>query len=304
MPTTRDIWVYAAEKVSNKGVMARIGHSARFHGLRSAINSKGSFASKALGGLTAIGRASLSLIPIPVIGGLISQAETAIEGKLRSYMHTRKLNRGGPITVEEHVKFSLKEASVADMDRYRFKVSHSVDEMKAAGDAWNATGRVGTENGTARCAGKLDLALKVAQAERRLDIFDTKVAELQALLSACSTWSQQCRSSVTDYKNQVREHFLESARAEDYLANSAATPAAKTQVAAIIMSHHKDCGDFCVHHDNKTNTTWDRVRSVGADVVRELQAPFSAESFLSLNRASFESANQVDNYKPKDQRSS
>src|SRR5688500_7524699 len=109
MPATKDVWVYAAEKVKNKGVLARIGHSARFHSLRSAVNSKGSLGSKGLGVLTALGRASFNLIPLPIFSSLLSAAETAIEKKLRAWNHERSGRDQTSHT--DYVKFQLKELS-------------------------------------------------------------------------------------------------------------------------------------------------------------------------------------------------
>ena len=66
-----DIFAYAAKCVENKSVLARIGHSAKLHSVRSAVSSKGSAASK-FGALVGAGaRATLNAIPIPVVGSLL-----------------------------------------------------------------------------------------------------------------------------------------------------------------------------------------------------------------------------------------
>ncbi|MES2183980.1 MAG: hypothetical protein V4505_05485 [Pseudomonadota bacterium] len=314
LSSTKNVWDYAAIKVENKGVLSRIGHSSRLHGLRSAFNSPGSFASKALSGLGAVARASLSLVPIPVIGSLAAQAEQALESKFRSWRHDVKAKRGkASSSVEKEIKFALKEASLADMDRYRFKVTQSHDDLKKAMDTWNNTGHAAAQNGSGgnKCAHQAALAYAVAQAERRLDIFDAKVAEIKALLVACEQWTGVVRASVVGLKNGASTQFAAIAQAEQNLlprlvAGQPPQVPAMTQAAAteLMMSTHADCGEFCIHSDNKVNTSWDKFRSGGATVVRELQAPFSAESFLSLNRASFEGAKQTDNYLEKSQRSS
>src|SRR5262245_19980853 len=73
-----DIFVYAAKCVENKGVLARIGHSAKLHAARSAVSSKGSAASK-FGALVGAGiRATVNAIPIPVIGGLVGALEQKV----------------------------------------------------------------------------------------------------------------------------------------------------------------------------------------------------------------------------------
>lgn len=297
--STKDIWVFSKAKVANKGVMARIGHSARFHSVRSAVNSKGSAGSKILKGLGALGRASFALIPIPVIGTLLASVESAVEGKIREWSHSRHnatFARTNAVA-DVDVKFALKEMSVENLDRYRFKVEHAVAEMTSAGNAFDAEQ---TKAGQANkpCDPQLALALKVAQAERRLEIFEKEITGLLIILDASQQWAQKSRVSVNNYKEQVNEHFSKVAEAELAMVNAASANAAeKALVVEQIKVNHSACGDFCFQNDNMSETSWDRFRANAADVVRTCQAPFDPESFLSLNRASFESANQVDNYK-------
>ena len=203
-----------------------------------------------------------------------------------------------------NVKFALKEMSVENLDRYRFKVEHSVAVMTAAGAAFNpAQDKAGLANKP--CDPQLELALKVAQAERRLEIFEKEITGLMIILEASKQWAQKSRDSVNDYKVQVNAHFARVAAAELALVNAAGTDAsAKALVMAQIKLNHSACGDFCFQNDNMTETTWDRFRANAADVVRTCQEPFDPESFLSLNRTSFENANQLDNYKHKDDRAS
>lgn len=309
MTATKDVWVYAKAKVDNKGIMARIGHSARLHSIRSAFNSKGSMGSKVLKGLGAVGRAAFSLIPIPVIGSLLSQVEQAVEGKIRSWSHSRhnpglSEDRRKMLADVTSVKFALKELSVENLDRYRFKVEHSVQEMTSAGTSY-ATKQPDADAAFKPCDPQLEIALKVAQAERRLEIFEREIGGLLVIMQASQIWAESARTSITTYKNDVSAHFGRIAQSELDFINSAntSTPALKAAVMEQIKNRHAACGDFCFQHDNMTETNWDKFRAGAATVVRTCQEPFSAESFLSLNRASFESAKQTDNYLEKSQRS-
>jgi hypothetical protein len=291
LPTaTKDIWVYAAYKVANKSLLQRVAHSSRFHSLRSAVSSRGSFGSKFLSGLTAVGRGAFNLIPIPIIGSLLSQAESAIEAKFRTYLHSNHVKRA-TVGDAEYVKFQLKDASVADLDRYRWKVTESVTAMQTAGgtysDKWYASNNTGNV-----CDPNVEFALAIAQAERRIDIFTKKCGELKALMEASIAWAEGAQASVVDYKNQARERFLGQARFEqEYMRGNVASGHTE------IMALHAHCNsDFCIHKNNKINTTGDRVLSGLAEVVSGLSAPFTADVWLAADHTSFEHGSRVANY--------
>ena len=306
MAATKDIWVFAKAKVDNKGVLARIGHSSRLHGIRSAFNSKGSMGSKVLKGLGSAGRAAFNLIPIPVIGALLSQVEQAVEGKIRSWSHSRhnpglSEDRRKMLSDVIDVKFALKELSVENLDRYRFKVEHSVKEMTSVGTNFSSKQTV-ADDALKPCDPQLELALKVAQAERRLEIFEREIGGLLVVMEASKIWAEKARQSIASYKNDVSVHFGKIAQTELDFINAAATPELKTAAMEQIKNRHASCGDFCFQHDNMTETNWDKFRAGSAAVVRTCQEPFSTESFLSFNQASFESADQRQNYIEKSKR--
>ena len=288
---TKDVWIYAANKVDNKGVFSRIAHSGKFHGVRSAFNSGGSFGSKAIGALTAVGRASLGLIPIPVIGALLATAQSAIESKIRSHVHRKHLEGKAPSTDPEFIKFSLKEASVEDLDRYRFKVEHSVAECNKALMAWGTT-KINAEKSHGRCNAKYELAMAIAQVERRMDIFDKTVLELETLMRVSREWSESLRGGLNDKIREAKSDFVTLYKAEEDLITAAVD---KDAAVAEMHAHHANCSDFCILHGMAYNTTWDSVRRTLANITREVTSPIEADTLLSLNNSSFESDNQTKN---------
>jgi hypothetical protein len=178
-----------------------------------------------------------------------------------------------------------------------------VQEMTAEGTSY-ATKQPIADAALKPCDPQLEIALKIAQAERRLEIFEREIGGLLVIMQASQNWADKARQSIITYKNDVSAHFGKIAQSELDLINSASTPELKATVMEQIKNRHAACGDFCFQHDNMTETNWDKFRAGAATVVRTCQEPFSAESFLSLNRASFESAKQTDNYLEKSQRSS
>jgi hypothetical protein len=295
MPSTTDVWEFSDAKVANKGVFARIGHSARLHSVRSAMSSKGSAASKGLA-LMGVGlRGAASLIPIPIIGSLISSAQAAIEGAIRTHHHTKKLTKNGPVTQADFVKFSLKDISVANLDRYRFKVTDSVEEMTRVGNAFDGKYRIAAST-HAPCNADLEYAMAIAQAERRLKIFEDEVAGLLVILNGSAAWAVGARTSIIDYKNQASQKFSDYAQAELNVATTIASTAGGALAVDTINGAHSGCNEFCRLKEQAINTNWDSFRADAAKVVKTLQEPFSPESFLTLNKSSFESASVVENY--------
>ncbi len=292
---TANIWEFCKDQVDNKGVLERIGHSARFHPMRSAVNSPGSFGSKFGKFLGSVGRSACNLIPIPVFGTLVAAAESAIENKIRSYCHKQHTDPS------DKVKFALKEVSVENLDRYRFKVTHSVDEVKAQLDIFNVDAPNAADQGS-QCVPEYQLALKIAQAERRIEIFENEVNGLLIIMQASITWAEAAKASIVDAKNKVNVEFAKVAAAEAALLSSAVTTEEQTAAVAAVKARHVNCcgswfsTDFCNQRDNIAHGNWSAFRAGAAAVVRELQAPFSAESFMAMDRTNFENAGRVANY--------
>ena len=131
------IWDYARERMDNKGVVTRIQHSPKLHSFRSALSGKGSFASKGIAVGTMMVRAGISAIPIPSIAtSLINIAQQAVEARVRSHLHQKKLV-GGSVNLEEKVKFELKELTVDKLDRYRWKLKEAMEQLNLKNSGFN-----------------------------------------------------------------------------------------------------------------------------------------------------------------------
>ena len=84
-----DPFQQAREEVASKSMGQQIWNSSILHNFRSAFSSPGSAASKAADVTLGVGQLLLSLIPLPVIGAVISAATSAINSKVRSELHGR-----------------------------------------------------------------------------------------------------------------------------------------------------------------------------------------------------------------------
>ncbi|MGD0223073.1 MAG: hypothetical protein ABSF71_12110 [Terriglobia bacterium] len=126
--SARDLQEIAKTVVANPTVGKKILHSSFLSSHRSAVQSKGAFASYAGKGIQKGVSIALNQIPIPLVGSVLDKAWTAACEAIRSKVHQKHVDYPG--NVGERVKFELKEISsqVEDWDRYRWKVAHAVEQ--------------------------------------------------------------------------------------------------------------------------------------------------------------------------------
>ncbi|AZY47949.1 hypothetical protein D0849_04575 [Bordetella avium] len=270
---TNNVWEYAKYHVGNKSIHQRVWHSPKLHELRSAVSSRGSALSKGakLGGN--VTRTVLGLVPIPALATILSGVQTKIEEKYREYLRGKKLD-GLASTDPEFVKFSIKDASIEEMDRMRWKAEHDLTELQRVGQKWGEARQDAAGRG-AVCDFMADAARHVAQAERRLDIFEKKVAEIKALMLACEIWSSNARKSIDKFRQEAEESFAELAKIDQ-------------QMGAYAADNHLNCGAFCIHGGRgEINRRRDQVINAAAVATTMLTDLGDIDSFLSLNRETF-----------------
>ena len=189
-----DIFAYAKKCVDNKTVVARIGHSAKLHSVRSAVSSKGSAASKlsSLGGAAI--RATLQAIPLPAVGSLLASVEEAVEKAVKGWLHHRSLSKAQ--TTEEKIKFKLKELDVEELDRYRWKVQESITDFNKAMQGFGANLAKKREAG-ATCDAFFEVALAAEQASRRTEKLKGACLALHAAMLLTMNWVEECENGAS-----------------------------------------------------------------------------------------------------------
>ena len=291
-----DIFIEARKRVDNKGVAARVGHSSAFHMFRSAAASRGSAGSKALKVGTSLGASALKLIPVPIVGDLAGAAVRRLEGWARSKHHKKRLS--GATSETDVVKFQLKEVSVENLDRYRWKVSES---LKAANDAVAAF-----PTGPCTCHDLFNVAQTVAQAERRIDKLKSEMLKILGVcsitldwLAVCEAGQQNANSTPTTHaghgsnipteglihlKNQI--NTLVSQRQQRW---SALPQADKDQS---LVAHKANCTDWCQFQDpnevSGMNADLARARNWAAAVAQTVTSPYTYESFITVKGSDYE----------------
>lgn len=280
--TMISIWDYATQRVNNKSVATRIKHSPKLHALRSALSSKGSAMSKGAAVGTMLVRLGISAIPIPGIAtSLINVAQQAVEKRVRSHLHQRSLT--GATTQEEKVKFTLKDLSVEELDRFRWKLKEAMEQLNQK--ATSIDGQYGTKQGEGKpCDAWLDLVEAVAQAERRHKIlFDTAVG-LKAAMEESLKWANDQATVITNFKKSVGTKFQAAIDAETAEADKKEN-AAKGSGETFMNTRHANCSSYC--HWNEVAATdsaqWAAVKSKLALITKTIADPIGVEMFLATN---------------------
>lgn len=255
-----DLFSFAKARVANKGVAARIGHSAAFHSVRSAFSSKGSAVSKAIGLAGVAGRAALTAIPVPAIGSLIGTVEKAVEKYVRSRHHVRRGTGAAPGS-EEQVKFDLKELSVDELDRYRWKVKESLDALNTT---IGKLPTLATENKTkgSTCNAYVELAMAVEQADRRIKKLQEKAMATKLLMEHVLAWADTCDKELLKKRNESAQ----------YLSVQVAMGINTTE--ADIIAEHGQCSDWCCRRSAAKPDNMAAYREKAAAVTKVLASPF------------------------------
>jgi hypothetical protein len=290
----QDLFAYAVDCVGNKSVLQRIGHSAKLHSVRSAVSSKGSAASK-FGALVGAGfRATVNAIPIPVVGGIVGAIEQKVEKAIKSQLHKRNLKKA--TDTADKVKFTLKELSVEELDRYRWKVSDSIQEFNKLALAFGDN-LAKKRDAKATCEAYLDLAMAMAQVDRRNKKLREACLGICAALKVTVDWIGECESGpgagtltisggttpggpptagVNKAIAEVKETLGRTIRAEVDAVEQLTTTAQDEHVA----NYHGKCEKWCCfRRPQGVPDTWANCKDNAAKVLRHLADPFVPDSF-------------------------
>lgn len=284
-----DIFVFARQRVDNKGIGSRIKNSAKFHSLRSALSSKGSFASKGLSVVAMGVRSAFKLIPIPIIGDLLGAAEKAIEGKVRGYHRSKRLGEATRAqNVEDKVKFALKDLSIENLDRYRWKLKDAITELNTKASGFDALLLSKTDS-QKPCHAYLEMAEAVAQTERHFEKLDQACQVLIEALNETVSWCATQNTEIARFKNQYTTFFGNQVALEARQLASLEAATAGQGVYAM-TTKHLNCEHYCYYKECAETDNWATTRSNLAAFAREVSAPFEVESFVSFDGSAFKKA--------------
>lgn len=260
-----DPFEQAKKEVADKSMADQIAHSGIFHSVRSAFSSKGSFASKGAGVALGVGKLFLALIPVPVVGAVVGATADAINGKVRSKLHERHLKPG--VSHEEFVKYTIKELTVENLDRYRWKVAHSIEELNKGIAAYNASNQT--------CDDMYAFCLLSEQVDRRKKRLVDELGKFQEVLNRVNDWIAELDrtqlSQLEAVKNAVKQKSRDEIQAIGQLV--ATNPQHAAQIARY-TAEHAGCEKWCFMKRTAKydpNTNWEVLKRNAGGVVAFLQ---------------------------------
>jgi len=283
-----DLLKYASDVVNHKTVWQRIGHSPALHTARSVISSKTSLASKAINFAGVLGRGGLTLIPIPVVGSLLATAEKHVEEKIRKRRNKNRAEAAKPIG--EKVKFELKELSLEEVDRYRWKVQQSMTALNAAIQKWQDI-RQKAEDDHALCAAYVELATAAEQASRRIEKLHDKCSAVAAVMKETMDWLEQLfgdidtPQSVCGTEYWIKQRLEDEIRAVDTLLSTSGEAEKVEARKFYIEEHHSKCTGWCWAKDVSAPPIYSYPRTVewSAKVLKWAAEPFTLDSLGSFS---------------------
>lgn len=222
----------AEVEVADKSMGTQILHSSIFHSIRSATASGGSAKSKIAGAALGVGKLFLALIPVPIVGAVVGAAVDGINGAVRSAKHKSHIN--DKVSHEEYVKFAIKELTVENLDRYRWKVAQAFEGLNAA---------ITTYNGSKQsCDDMYALALVTEQIERRKKRLKGELKQFQEVISRVDLWVAQLDSRQGAMLDTIKNDVMAKTRKEiQTLVNASTTEDMKAKVKA----DHTGCEKWC-----------------------------------------------------------
>jgi hypothetical protein len=196
----RDLHEIAKTVIANPTVGKKVLHSSFLSPHRRAVQSKGAFASYALGGLKKGVTIALGQIPVPMVGSLLDKAWTAANDKIRAKLHKNHINA---VNTEEKVKFRLKELGndVGDWDRYRWKIAHAVEQFNKV----SAEVQKGIDS--APCDTWVRVWAKYEYLASRIAKLRVSVEAMRATLDACDEWLDSVEQACTTKEPQIRAMY-------------------------------------------------------------------------------------------------
>jgi hypothetical protein len=242
-------------------------------------------------------------IPVPVVGSLIAAVESHIEKVIRTNQHEKHLKGATP---EERVKFKLKELSVEELDRHRWKVVDSINELNKASAAFPQNLQ-SKRDASATCDAYLELAMAVAQAKRRIERLKDAVMVLMGCLAETVNWVVNCESgtgaapawqpnqqvqpaaplSVLGQENAIKRRIsdyikddearIESMAIQELCHNAKAVK--DDERAKWILYGHGKCDRWCCFRAAGKPDNWKTAKDKAANVLRALAEPIGLDDF-------------------------
>lgn len=270
---------YARKCVGNKTVAQRIGHSAKLHMFRSAISSKGSAGSKALK-LAGVGvRAALGKIPLPAVGSIATIIQQTAENKTREWHHKRRKRNANDLKTQ--VKFELKELSVENMDRFRWKVTEALGSLNKASDAFPTKFSQKQKEG-ATCNALLEYAMAFAQAERRVERLEAQCEMLEDVAAKVRLWLKDVVHEMNKCRGVGGGPTLDKVISEELKTFAAYQQQGDSAAEAWKDENHGKCDKWCCFAEAGKPDNYANAKDMAAKILRFITSEIEVDKIPEI----------------------
>ncbi|MEM5299312.1 hypothetical protein VSR82_34000 [Burkholderia sp. JPY481] len=273
-----DPFVQAEAEVNNKSWDEQILHSRLFHSTRSAFTSlfssdRGSAASKGIGAAIGIGKLFLSLIPVPVVGSVAGAIIEGVSDFARGKRLESNLDAAKAAGDKANLaKFEIKDLTVENLDRYRWKVAHAFESLNGGIAEFNKK-----QPADRTCDDIYAMALLIQQVERRNQRLRDELGKFKTALDHVEEWIGDLEKKQSVDMHKLKESLKKgtSDTVKEYGGHKGSNEAEATKILAAHATCEKWC---CVKETAKYDpTSWPKLKSrIGAVSLAAAPVAFSA----------------------------
>jgi hypothetical protein len=221
------------------------------------------------------------------VGAIVGAAADAINGRVRSGLHGNHLEQGA--SNADIAKFGIKELTVENLDRYRWKVAHSFEELNKGIAIYN--------NSEQNCDDMYNFALLYEQVQRRKQRLTSELQKFTDVINAVNKWiaeleniqGQELKKARNIITQKTHKDITKLTRLVQH------NPADSIHIANYIALH-AGCTKWCCIKKQATydpNTRWETMKSHAGEVANFL-LPIAVSS-VAVRQSDY--TNSADNSK-------
>jgi hypothetical protein len=201
----RNLWDLGNEYANNPSMLTRIMHSSKGTAVRRSV--KGSTIPKIF---ASAGAYALKNVPIPILNDLLNAAVNKAYEVGKNYYRNKYQKPKDAKTAEDRintVKFGWKDMDVQDMDRYRWKVASSLEDLNKATDNFKKNyANILTEGNF--CDEFIKVTTDFAYAHKRVEKLRKKATEIQVLTSLTLEWLNEVEGNLNTWAKDNKNALI------------------------------------------------------------------------------------------------
>jgi hypothetical protein len=202
---------------------------------------------------------------VPIVGPIVGAAVDAINSKIRSAKHNANVDPAA--SAEINAKFGIKELTVENLDRYRWKINHAYEEMNRGITAYNNSEVQG-------CDEFYQIALLYQQVQRRNGKLIDEMEKFKAVFRHVESWMKELERNHLNQAESIMKSVSKQV-ADEISSMSNLNPAIPFQATRMesITKRHIGCTQWCCMKEKakyNPNANWGTMKTYAGQVANFL----------------------------------